>query len=227
MNNENENNLIVKVMSYLVDTLARTLVTLFDGVKNAIDHANPSLFSLIAVLLPYAIPLPVALMTAISAQHFFGWGVRESYVLGFGLEGLGLLVWVKLADSIVIGVTTANEKIENYVSFLWGSAIAYEILLVSINVILALREGADFVYALTLLLVCLLPALSAVMYGLHKREVNAQLAQERTDAAAMTEKMRQERRADRKEAQAIKMQYAKDVEGMKLEEKPAGTKFRK
>jgi len=196
-------------------------------VKNAIDHANPSLFSLIAVLLPYAIPLPVALMTAISAQHFFGWGVRESYVLGFGLEGLGLLVWVKLADSIVIGVTTANEKIENYVSFLWGSAIAYEILLVSINVILALREGADFVYALTLLLVCLLPALSAVMYGLHKREVNAQLAQERTDAAAMTEKMRQERRADRKEAQAIKMQYAKDVEGMKLEEKPAGTKFRK
>jgi len=137
--------------------------------------------------------------------------VRESYILGFGLEGLGLLVWVKLADSIVIGVTTANEKIENYVSFLWGSAIAYEILLVSINVILALREGVDGVYALTLLLVCLLPALSAVMYGLHKREVNAQLAQERIDAQALAEKMRQEKRQDRKEQQALKMQYAAET----------------
>ena len=220
MNNENERNLIVKVMSYIVDTLARTLVTLFDGVKNAIDHANPSLFSLIAVLLPYAIPLPVALMTAESARHFFGWGVRESYVLGFGLEGLGLLVWVKLADSIVIGVTTANKKIENYISFLWGSAIAYEILLVSINVILALREGVDGVYALTLLLVCLLPALSAVMYGLHKREVNAQLAQERIDAQALAEKMRQEKRQDRKEQQALKMQYAAEIKQEKLQKKP-------
>ena len=35
--NENENNLIVKVMSYIVDTLARTLVTLFDGLKHAVD----------------------------------------------------------------------------------------------------------------------------------------------------------------------------------------------
>src|SRR6185295_7242562 len=132
-----DKNIIVRMMDWIVDTLAKTLVSLFDGVKNAVDHANPSLFSLIAVLLPYAIPLPVALMTAKSAQHFFAWGVRESYVLGFGLEGLGLLVWVKLADSIVIGVNSANEKIENYVRFLWGAAIAYEILLVSINVILA------------------------------------------------------------------------------------------
>ena len=226
---QNENNLIVKVMSYIVDTLARTLVTLFDGLKHAVDHANPSLFALIAVLLPYAIPLPVALMTAESARHFFTWGVRESYILGFGLEGLGLLVWVKLADSIVIGVTSANEKIENYVNFLWGAAIAYEILLVSLNVILALQEGAGVVYALTLLLVCLLPALSAVMYGLHKRETNAQLATEQTAAQALAEKIRQEKREDRKAAQALKiqMQYAAKADGVTLEDMPQGGKFQR
>ena len=227
--NENKNPLdfIVRTVNYVIDVLARVMVDLFDGIKNAVDHASPSLFALIAVLLPYAIPLPVALMTAISAQKFFGWGVRESYILGFGLEGLGLLVWVKLADSIVIGVSSANEKIENYITFLWGSAITYEILLVSINVILALREGADFIYALTLLLVCLLPALSAVMYGLHKREVIAQLTTEQSKAEALAEKIRQERRADRKEAQAMKMKYAADADGVSLEEKPKGDKFRK
>lgn len=219
MNTQNENNPIVKVMAAIVDTLARILVTIFDGAKSAIDHASPSLFALIAVLLPYAIPLPVAFMTAESARHFFGWGPRESFILGFGLEGLGLLVWVKLADSIVIGVTSANEKIENYITFLWGSAIAYEILLISLNVILALKEGADVIYAITLLLVCLLPALSAVMYGLHKRETNAQIAQERTDAAALAEKIRQEQREERREARALKLKYAAEAEAAKLKKK--------
>jgi len=228
MNEQNENNMIVKVMSAIVDTLARSLVTLFDGMKNAIDHANPSLFALIAVLLPFALPLPVALMTAASARGFFGWGVRESFVLGFGLEGLGLLVWVKLADSIVIGVTSANEKIENYTNFLWGAAIAYEALLISLNVILAVKEGADVIYAITLLLVCLLPALSAVMYGLHKRETMAQLATEQTKAETLAEKIRQEKRQDRKEQQALKMQYAAKADGVSLEEQPnQGGKFRR
>ena len=61
--NENK-NIIVSIMDWIVDTLAKTLVSLFDGVKNAVDHANPSLFALVATLLPFALPLPVAFMTA-------------------------------------------------------------------------------------------------------------------------------------------------------------------
>ena len=127
-------------------------------------------------------------------------------------------------STAVIGVTSANEKIENYVNFLWGAAIAYEILLVSLNVILAIQEGAGVVYALTLLLVCLLPALSAVMYGLHKRETNAQLATEQTAAQALAEKIRQEKREDRKAAQALKMQYAANS---KMEALKENKSFRK
>ncbi len=216
-----EKNTFVKVMGWLVDTLARSLVTLFDGVKSAVDHANPSLFGLVATLLPFALPLPVAFMTSHSAQHFFNWDPWAANVLGFGLEGLGLLVWVKLVDGIIANIQTQNERVENFVTFLWGVAIAYEALLIVINVILALKDGADIIYALALLLICLLPALSAAMYGLHKREVIVQLERERQAAAEQKERERQERRADRKEAQALKLKYASDTKQERLtEDKP-------
>src|SRR5919106_2107453 len=114
-----EKNTIVRLMDWLVDTLAKTLVSLFDGVKNAVDHANPSLFSLVATLLPFALPLPVAFMTSHSAREFFAWDPWAANVLGFGLEGLGLLVWVKLVDGIIASVQSKNDKVENYVTFLW------------------------------------------------------------------------------------------------------------
>ncbi|MDQ3004159.1 MAG: hypothetical protein M3R47_02055 [Chloroflexota bacterium] len=161
-----EKNGIVRVADGIMDTLAKILVSLFDGVKNAIDHANPSLFALVATALPFALPLPVAFMTAHSARTFFSWDPWAANVLGFGLEGLGILVWVKLTDGIIASVTSQNEKVENYVTFLWCVAIAYEAVLILLNVILAVREGANILYAVTLLLICFLPALSAAMYGL-------------------------------------------------------------
>jgi hypothetical protein len=233
-----DKNFIVKAMDSIVLTLAKVLVSLFDGVKEAIDHANPSLFGLVATLLPFLLPLPVAFMTAHSAQKFFGWEPWAANVLGFGLEGLGLLCWVKLVDAIIAQVQSANEKIENYVLFLWGVAISYEILLIVINVILALKDGADLIYALALLLVCLLPALSAAMYGLHKREVNNQLAREaqelkqrkerdhqeakekeerdHQERLALEERIRQERREDAMKRAEMKLQYAKDTEQPQL-----------
>ena len=205
-----EKNIIVRIMDWLVDTLAKTLVSLFDGVKNAVDHANPSLFGLVATFLPFALPLPVAFMTAHSAQHFFSWDRWAANVLGFGLEGLGFLVWVKLVDGIIASVQSNNEKVENYVTFLWCVAIAYEAVLVLLNVILALNEGANGIYALTLLLICFLPALSAAMYGLHKREVMNQLERERKEALEQKERERQERRQDRKDAAELKLKYASE-----------------
>src|SRR5512138_818265 len=216
-----EKNPFVKVVGALVDTLARSLVELFDGVKNAIDHANPSLFSLVATLLPFALPLPVAFMTAHSARTFFQWDSWAANVLGFGLEGLGLLVWVKLVDGIIANVASNNEKVENYVTFLWFVAIAYEAVLILLNVILAWNDGASVIYGLTLLLICFLPALSAAMYGLHRRETMSQLERERKAQADQKEKERQERRQDRKEAQAMKMQYAAETKQEQLnEDKP-------
>src|SRR5215216_4583775 len=126
MNKDNPLNTLVRIVEHIVDVLAGILVTLFDGIKNAVDHANPSLFGLVATLLPFALPLPVAFMTAHSAQRFFAWDPWAANVLGFGLEGLGLLVWVKLVDGIVARIQSQNEKVKDFVGFLWGVAIAYE-----------------------------------------------------------------------------------------------------
>jgi hypothetical protein len=213
-----ENNPVVSFVERILMTLAGILVSLFDGLKHAVDHSNPSLFALIATLLPFALPLPVAFMTSHSALTFFHWDPWAANVLGFGLEGLGLLVWVKLVDSYIASLS--NAKIENFVGFLVGVAIVYEALLVLINVVLALRDGADAMYALVLFLVCLLPALSAATYGMHRRETINQLERERQAREAQKEKERQERRQDRKEAQALKMRYAADGKQEELKDKP-------
>jgi hypothetical protein len=219
-----DKNIIVTAADWIFDTLARVLVSLFDGIRNAVEHATPSLFGLVATALPYALPLPVAFMTAHSAQVFFGWDAWAAWTLGLGLEGLGLLVWVRLAEAILYSVNSANEKVENLVTYLLAVAISYEALLVFINVILAFNEGATIMYALTLLLICLLPALSAVMYGIHKRETMRVLEVRRQEEKDEAERMRQERRQDRKEAQELKLKYASEVDGDTLRFRPVKRK---
>jgi hypothetical protein len=212
-----EKNIIVRMMDWLVDTLAKTLVSLFDGVKNAVDHANPSLFALVATLLPFLLPLPVAFMTAHSAQRFFDWDMWAANTLGFGLEGLGLLAWVKLVDAVLDQVRSNNAKVSNVV-FLYGVvALTYEILLLFINVVLAQQEGADWRYVVVLACVCLLPALSALLYGHQRRMVETQLEKERREALEQKERERQERREDRRHAAELKLKYAKDAPLVKLE----------
>jgi hypothetical protein len=82
----------------------------------------------------------------------------------------------------------------------------------------------SLIYALALLLICLLPALSAAMYGLHRRETMAQLERERQEVAAQREKERQERRQDRKESQELRLKYASDTEGLSANKKFRGSK---
>jgi hypothetical protein len=220
MNKDNPLNTLVRIVEHIVDVLAGILVALFDGIKNAVDHANPSLFALVATLLPFALPLPVAFMTAHSARTFFGWDPWAANVLGFGLEGLGLLAWVKLVDAVLEQVRSKNEKIANVVLMYAAVALVYELLLVFLNVVLAWKDGADWQYIIVLVCVCLLPALSAMLYGYQKREVEHQLEAEKLSKLEEAERIRQERRADRKEAAELKLKYAKEAEALKLKDKP-------
>jgi hypothetical protein len=224
MNTKDNYNSIVRVFAAFVDTLARSLVVLFDGLRDAVTHANPSLFGLVATLLPFALPLPVAFMTARSAQQFFEWDTWAANVLGFGLEGLGLLAWVRLVDGII---ESDQTDIANSLAFLWGVALSYEALLILINVVLAWNDGATGTFALVLLLVCLLPALSAAMYGIHRRETQAQLAAEREEEKQLKERIRQERRADRLAAKGLQMTYAADTAGVEEAARSNGGKFRR
>jgi hypothetical protein len=217
--NEDRNPLdfFVKIARYIFDVIARTLVELFDGAKKAIDHSNVSLFALVATLLPFALPLPVAFMSSHSAQKFFGWEPWAANVLGFGIEGLGLLAWVRLVDSILDYVHSDNQKITVAVVLYGLVAVVYETLLIILNAVLAARDGADQDYVIVLTLVCLLPALSATLYGAHKANVSTELEREKQEAKDLAERVRQEARADRKEARELKLKYAADTKGEKLD----------
>lgn len=211
--NPNPLNFIVRIVAYVIDVLADVVVTTFDGLRRTMIHANPSVFSFLATLLPLALPLPVAFMTSNSAQHFFSWQPWAANVLGFGLEGLGLLAWV--------------FAVEAYLSkrglLLFGSvAIAYELTLIFLNVALAASEGVSLSYVIVLLLICFLPALSAIMYGNMRQTAEAELKRQDEERKAEQERIRQERRQDKREREQMKLQYAKDTEGVQL-----GKKFRK
>jgi hypothetical protein len=222
-----QDNQIVKVLEWIVDTLSRSLVIIFDGVKNAVDHANPSFFGLVATLLPFVLPLPVAIMTAHSAQRFFEWEPWAANVLGFGLEGLGLLAYVRLVDFVLEHVRSGNKRIGSIIWLYGAVCFTYEVVLIFINVILANQEGMSVDYIIVLTAICLLPALSALLYGAHREAVEKQLAMERNEAKELAEKIRQEKRADRKEARSIQMQaYAADAAGVELESAQGG-KFRR
>ncbi len=218
MNNDNE-NIVVKVIEGIVSTLAKSAVSIFDGLRAGIEHANPSLFALIATLLPFVLPLPVAFMSAHSAMKFFGWESWAANVLGYGLEGLGLLCWVKLVDAVLVWMNNEGKARVITLVIVYGLvALVYELVLLFINVVLAQKDGADWRYTLVLALVCLLPALSATVYGYEKRNVELKLAQEKAETAAQKEKERQERREDRKALQVLKLQHAADTKLVELDE---------
>lgn len=211
---------VVQGARWVFDVIARTLVELFDGAKRAIDHSNVSVFALVATVLPFVLPLPVAFMSSHSAQKFFGWEPWAANVLGFGLEGLGLLAWVRLVDSILDVVHSANRKLTVIVVVYGLVALVYEVLLIFLNTVLAYRDGADQDYVVVLTCICLLPALSATIYGAHRQATERQLEQEKQEARELAERIRQERRQDRKEAQALRVRYAADTKRAEMNEPP-------
>jgi len=209
--NPNPLNFIVRIVAYIVEVLADAIVTLFDGLRRTMIHANPSVFSFLATLLPLALPLPVAFMTSSSAQKFFEWKPWAANTLGFGLEGLGLLAWVFAVEAYLSGRGL----------WLFGSvAIAYELTLIFLNVALAASEGVSGSYVIVLLLICFLPALSAIMYGNMRLTAEAELQRQDEERKTEAERLRQERREDRRQAQEMKLKYAAEAEGTKLKKRP-------
>lgn len=203
--NKNPLEFLVTLVTVVTDALERMLVGILDGLRNTTDHASPSFHGLVAALLPFATPAPVAYLSARSATQFFEWDAGMAWVLAICVEGLGLVAWVSTAEAYL-----ENKEQRIFWTFL-GVASIYEVLLIALNVGLMVQDGAGKLYAFVLLLVCLLPALSAFFFGYNKLNAEARIAKAKAEKQAEEERLRQERRADRKEAQALKTQYAADA----------------
>lgn len=129
--NNNPLRWIVTLVEWIVDALEMVLVGILDGLRNTTDHASPSFFGLVAVILPFLTPMPVAYMSAQSAMHFFDWDVRMAWVLALSVEGLGLIAWVATVEAFLEHVKSGSERIARVVWVFGGIAIVYELLLVT------------------------------------------------------------------------------------------------
>ena len=217
--NENKNpfDLLVRFVQWVMDVLARAIVAFLDGLNDAVEHSSSPLFGVVATFLPFALPIPVAFMTANSAEQFFHWEKWQAITLGIGLEGLGLLVWVWLVESMI----SDDTQLRGARNFLAGIAFAYELTLIILNVVLALNEGAGIIFAIGLLLICLLPAMSAAMYGFQRRQTRLNIEAEKAEAKALAEKIRQEKREDKLKALELKRKFQNEEDTVKIK------KFRK
>lgn len=216
--NENKNplNFLVTLVTWIVDALEMTLVGILDGLRNTTDHASPSFFGLVAVILPFLTPMPVAYMSARSAMHFFQWDASMAWVLAISVEGLGLIAWVATVEAFLEHTKSGDRRVAKVVWVFGGIAAVYEILLVTLNVGLTLSEGADALYAFVLFLIVCFPAMSAFYYGYNKRLAEARINAKEAERRAEAERIRQEKRQDRKEAQELKLKYASDAKQEKF-----------
>jgi uncharacterized protein YjeT (DUF2065 family) len=197
---------------------ANFLARALNWLATVFEAASPSVFALLAVLLPYLSPLPVAWITAGSAKVFLGMTPWIAGVFVFVLEGLGIWTTSSLVDSLVEYIRSRNTKSGLMVGAFLLVVGVYIIILVSLNV--SLEEAAGKItplYARVLTLVCFLPLISGCMNGYWKLRLERKTDIERQ--REIEERRHQEERADRRERWLIKhgqaptVTYAKDAEG--------------
>jgi hypothetical protein len=198
----------VLIFGTLTRTLERSMVVFWDGIRNATVHGTPSMLGFVAAASPILAPLGTAIQTAMSLQTYMEMGLFQAIVLAVSIEFIGFELWVFCTELwFRDGWKGTTRQI-----VLTIGVIAYELILILINVMLAGQSIFSTLGGI-LLLVCLLPALAAIGYGFQNLENQSLLERERREQAELAERIRQEKRQDRKEAQALKMQE-------KLQEKP-------
>ena len=201
-------NGVTALIGTLVRTFERSIVLFWDGLKNATVHGTPSLLGFVAAVAPVMAPLYTAIQTARSLTEFLQQPVYQAIIGAIALEFIGFELWVFLTE-ILINSKWTGGRIQYALA---GGVVVYELALILINVILLVMKSADatgaFIAAHAILMFfwCLMPALAAIGYGWQNAQNKALLESERVAQLEMAERVRQEKRQDRKEAQALKMQ---------------------
>jgi hypothetical protein len=157
-------------------------------------------YALLPTVLPYSTPLPIAMITASSAEHFFGMTPMIAGVFVFSLEGLGVWSTTTFIDKFVDWVRSRNPKVA-WMSFIMGVVVAaYLTILVLLNVVLKGDNTTAYKWAVTL--VCFLPFIAGILNGFRKVDLTDQDAA--LAAQALQEKRRQDELARQKELEVLK-----------------------
>ena len=143
-----------------------------DKATEFFEHLSPSLFSLMATILPYFSPLPIATLTAVNAQSYLGFTPTISGIFVFVLECLGLWVTTVLVDTIVEAIRSRNAKTFLMVAILSLVVLVYIVILINLNV--SLENAIKIVnpiYSRIITLICFIPLISGFMNGYHKVQI--------------------------------------------------------
>jgi hypothetical protein len=196
-------NAIVGVVGVLVRILERSFVVFWDGLRNATMHGTPSLLGFIAAVSPIVAPLWTAIQTAHSLAEFMHQPVYQAVIGAIALEFIGFELWVFLTE-ILMNKQWEGSRIQYALA---GGVIVYELALILVNVILMAQNetGGDvFTQVVIMFAMCLLPALAAIGYGYINALNKATLARLEREQKELAEKIRQERRQDKKERDALR-----------------------
>lgn len=174
-----------------------------EKVSITFEKFNPALFRLLATVLPYATPLPVAWYTSRSAQTFLHFTPGISGVFVFGLEGMGILFTSLFVDSVIDWIRSRNVKTFALVAIFGVVVIAYVYLLVNLNVTLEQINNPDKNSALSqvITLMCFLPLLTGIGNGYYKWKLESKSLQ---DENAQYKRDADEREKERRSQERIK-----------------------
>jgi signal transduction histidine kinase len=205
MNSQYDNRFsdaVTAVFGTIVRTFERSIIVFWDGLRNATVHGTPSLLGFVAALSPIVAPLYTAIQTARSLTTFLNEPLFQAIIGAVALEFIGFELWVFLTE-ILMSNRWAGSRIQWALA---GGVVVYETALVSVNVILMFMKGTGnsiLVEASLMLFLCLMPALAAIGYGYANTQNKAELERERKEQTDRAERIRQEKRADRKEKQRL------------------------
>lgn len=172
------------------------------------EKFNPALFRLLATVLPYSTPLPVAWYTSRSAQTFLNFTPEISGIFVFGLEGMGILFTSLFVDSVIDWIRSRNFKTFALVAIFGVVVIAYVSLLVSLNVTLEQinNPGNNQALSQVITLMCFLPLLTGIGNGYYKWKLESKSAldSDKEYARSVAEKEADRRSLERRERNHLK-----------------------
>lgn len=152
------------------------MANFFDWLGEVFEKFNPSAYRFLGATLPYLTPLPVAWLTANSAEKFLNFTPTIAFIFVFVLEGIGLWFTSLLVDGVVDWIRSRNWKTGAIVVVLGLAVMAYIYLLVSLNVLL--EDNTNPVRAQVITLLCFLPLISGIGNGYYKLKLKSETVAE-------------------------------------------------
>lgn len=183
------------------------------SVINAFEWLAKFTYALFPSVLPYSTPIPIAVMTAFSAETFFNLPPFVAGVFVFSLEGLGVWSTTTFVDKFVEWIRSRNPKVLWMAVIMAAVVLAYLVILVLLNVVLKGDNTAEYKFAV--FLICFLPFIAGVLNGFRKVDLADK------DAALHREELaeRDAQRTERREARELRMMYRAQTKGEAIPKK--------